>query len=159
MTEETTIKSGDGSWEFPLIPEGDHLMTFQEVESLAREDGKAAWRFALKNEAGGQVSIFCPVETDFGLRKVADIIQFSGLADILSKQYKLPPLKDGWSKKAFGSQKMLQALADKLPGKAIIATVKHQEYKGKMNANVVAIRAAGKKVEKPAETDDDFEGF
>ena len=139
--------TGEARWDFKLVDAGWHnvvigdgIMVLDKDKDGNPKDKKSLQiPLILEGDTDLKLSIFCPIGTTFGARKMIDVLCASGLAPVLLKEKKID-VEEGVDDAVINSENFLLWFSAKLPGKPLFVEVAHETYKDKVNANVVGIK-------------------
>jgi len=140
-------------WEFQKLEDGDYTFVIKELDFL--ED--KPYTLQIKCEVaegdfiGYKMSVFCPIDKNFGKAKLAALIMATGLGKELIKKGKLPdPAEQEWDDDLFDidskkGKSFIGMLQNKLVDREFLGTVKTQEYNDKEYTNIVKIAPVDEK--------------
>lgn len=153
MDDSVILKgSTDATWEFELPEPGWHKAVISddglEVMTNKEDETKKTLKVPLMLNGGDKpsLSMFCYLGSNFGLKKVLDVVVCSGLASQLQKEKNLPDIAtNGIEVKVIKSDKFINYLCAKLPNRPVDVEIEHGTYKDKegnekKSANVKRIR-------------------
>lgn len=136
-------------WGFQIPPAGEHLIVWEDNirEHKNENTGKSSLMLPAKIVEGeGEnmtFTVFAPLDTKFGKKKLADIIVMSGLAPMFEKQFANEDIEPD-------HPKITDALKAKLPGKTCKITIEIQkDNNGREQVNPVKIAKSGKAAAAP----------
>lgn len=131
-------------WGFQIPPAGEHLIVWEDnIREHKNEDTQKVSLMIPAKIVEGEgenmtFTVFAPLDTKFGKRKLADVIVMSGLAPMFEKQFANEDIEPD-------HPKIIDALKAKLPGKTCKITIEIAKDKnGREQVNPVKIAKAGK---------------
>lgn len=130
-------------WGFKNPTEGIfNVLIGEEIDVFTNENtGKSSLRIptiVVDNEEfnGAKITIFCPMDTNLGENRIADVVANAGLANEFEKAF---PGDDV----SYFDAKVIRKLQVSLPGKPIQLALEPQTRNGKVYGNIVKIMPAG----------------
>jgi hypothetical protein len=139
-------------WGFQIPPAGEHLIVWEDNirEHKNETSGKTSLMLPAKIVEGeGEnmtFTVFAPLETKFGKKKLADIIVMSGLAPMFEKQFANDDIEPD-------HPKIIDALKAKLPGRTCKVTLEiAKDNQGREQVNPIKIAKSGKPAAAPKAT-------
>lgn len=148
MSDVVRPDDGQMGGGFQIMDEGEYTLVFEDGIKYVEREGEGITEtlmFPMKDSQGdGKISIFCPLDKDWGFIRLSNLIHFSGMDKVIESEQKFPSLeKSGWKKAHLKDEKMLKILTVKMPGRVIGAEVKHTKSGDKTYANVTKVWKAG----------------